>query len=111
MGSYLELFFIAFCQEKTRTYKTTTSQSAQFMCCSTWIKVFFWIAALKIDFRKEIDPWCRQDPSVLACDGTHIGVSVRLLDLKPPVEQTDKAGKVPQHHNRYTTCRYLHVFK
>ena len=33
----------------------------------------------EMDFRKEIDPECGYHPKILACDGTHIGVSIKHL--------------------------------
>ena len=51
--------------------------------------VFGWIASFKIDFWKEVDPWCHYNPRMLACDGTHIGVSVRNMHLDPAVTTND----------------------
>ena len=48
-----------------------------------------WIASFKIDFWKEVDPWCHNNPRMLACDGTHIGVSVRNMHLDPAVTKND----------------------
>jgi hypothetical protein len=56
---------------------------------------------MEIDFRLEIDPWCKHDPPILACDGTHIGVQIKQMVLDPPITKADKEGdKVPQHHKR-----------
>ena len=56
---------------------------------------------MKIDFRKEIDPVCRYNPKVLACDGTHIGVSIKHLHLNKPVTQPDlDEVKKAKHQNK-----------
>ena len=51
--------------------------------------VFGWLAAFKIDFRKEVDPWYSYNPEILACDGTHIGVSLRNMKLDKPITSPD----------------------
>ena len=55
---------------------------------------------MKIDFRKEIDPKCGYDPKILACDGTHIGVSTRNLNLEHPVTKPDYDTVLKSHHRR-----------
>ncbi len=94
--------FTGFCQEMTRKYATTTSFSTPFMSCKTWVKLFFlWVAAFDLDFREEIDPWCKEDPSLLAYDGTHIRVSIKHMDLDPPITDADKDGnKKTVNHKR-----------
>ena len=75
-----KISFTGFCSQMTRIYQTTHSGSKPFMSHKTFISWFFgWLSAFKIDFRKEIDPYCGYDPKILACDGTHIGVSLRHL--------------------------------
>ena len=73
------------------------------MSPNTFIKWFFtWLAAFKIDFRKEVDPWCGHKPEMLACDGTHIGVSLRQMNLRNPVTSPDPTLPVlDAHHKRY----------
>ena len=74
--------FSAYCNELTRRYQTTNIHSGPFMSGNTFISWFFsWIAAFKIDFQKEVHPRCEYKPRILACDGTHIGVSVRNMKL------------------------------
>ena len=64
--------------------------SRNFMSPNTFIGWFFgWLSAFKIDFRKHIDPWCGYKPEILACDGTHIGVSLKHLDLNESVTSPD----------------------
>ena len=48
---------------------------------------------MKIDFRKEIDPWCGHDPEYLACDGMHISVNIKHMHLDRPLIFPDKDGK------------------
>ena len=82
--------FSAFCKEMTRKYKTTNIRAWPFMSTNTFIKCFFgWIASFKIDVCKEIDPWCHYKPKMLACDGTHNGVSIRNMHLDPAVTTID----------------------
>ena len=64
--------------------------------------IFAWLAAFKIDFRKEVDPWCGHKPETLACDGTHIGVSLRQMNLRNPVTSPDPTLPVlDMCHQRY----------
>ena len=92
--------FSAFCKEMTRKYKTTNIRAGSFMSPNTFIKCFFgWIASFKIGFRKEIDPWCQYKLKMLACDGTHIGVSIRNMHLDPAVTTID---------DKETTLKSLH---
>ena len=73
------------------------------MSVKTFIGWFFgWLSAFKIDFRKEIDPYCGHNPKMLACDGTHIGVSLRHLRLDNPVTKADINDQVPWLHGRVT---------
>ena len=51
---------------------------------------------------EEIDPYCGYDPKILACDGTHIGVSLRHLQLDNQVTKADTDEKVPWVHGRVT---------
>ena len=72
-----KISFTGFCNQMTRVYKTTYSDAQAFMSVKTFIGWFFgWLSAFKIDFRKQIDPFCGHNPKILACDGTHIGVSL-----------------------------------
>ena len=92
--------FSAYCNELTRKYQTTNINAGPFMSGNTFIGWFFaWITAFKIDFRKEVDPWCEYKPKILACDGTHIGVSVRNMNLDMPVTMPDMKDAVlkPMH--------------
>ena len=98
-----KISFTGFCNEMTRVYKTTHTNGDPFMSVKTFIGWFFgWLSAFKIDFRKEIDPYCGHNPKILACDGTHIGVSLRHLRLENPVTKADLNHQVPWLHGRVT---------
>lgn len=97
-----KISFTAFVNEMTRQYQTTHQQCRSFMSPKTFIKWFFaWLAAMKIDFRLHVDPYCGYNPKVLACDGTHIGVSVKHQRLTNPITAQDLEGvqRIP-HHKR-----------
>ena len=82
--------FRGFCTEMTQKYQTNQVAAYPFLTRNTFIGYFFgWLSAFKIDFRKEIDPMCKHDPKVLACDGTHISVSVKHMELDHPVTEPD----------------------
>ncbi len=89
----------------TRTYSTTCTDSCSFMSPKTFITLFFsWVCAMKIDFRLSIDPWCGHNPKVLACDGTHIGVSVKHLKLDKPITTPDLVQSVQPAHKIMDRC-------
>ena len=90
--------------------------------------IFAWIAAFKIDFWKEVDPWCEYKPTILACDGTHRGVSVRNMNLDMPVTMPDMKDAVlklmhkrgdrlilrhpgARRHLKYLSKKYLNKLK
>ena len=98
-----KISFTGFCNEMTRVYKTTHTNGDPFMSVKTFIGWFFgWLSAFKIDFCKEIDPYCGHNPKMLACDGTHIGVYLRHLWLENPVTKADIIDQVPWLHGRVT---------
>ena len=73
------------------------------MSPNNFISWFFClISAFQIDFRKEHDPWCGSKPPILACDGTHIGVSIRNMKLDRPVTDPDPPATTytAQHKRR-----------
>ena len=98
--------------------------ASPFMSPKTFINwLFGWLAAFKIDFRKSIDPWCKYSPQIIACAGTHIGVSVCNMNLENPVTCADDPRclkpshkcntrvllpkKIHREHLRYLTCKML----
>ena len=108
-----KMSFSGFCSEMSRKYRTNNIFSAPFMSVRTFVKwIFAWMASMQIDFRKEIDPWCKYNPKVLACDGTHIGVSVKHMRLHDPVTSSDpNLQSVTPKHKRLVmmTLRYLNI--
>ena len=63
---------------------------------------FSWLSAFQIDFRKEVDPFCKYDPQALVCNGTHIGVSLANMKLSHPVTETDDHNTIRiTQHKRY----------
>ena len=91
--------FRGFCSEMTRRYQTNEIGAQPFLSGNTFIAyIFGWLSAFKIDFRKEIDLICKHDPSVLACDGTHIGVSVKNMNLQHPVTEPELQEVVKPLH-------------
>ena len=44
---------------------------------------------MKLDFKKEINPVCGYHHKILACDRTHIGISIKHLHLDKPITQSD----------------------
>ena len=96
-----KISFTGFCNQMTRMYQTTHKDAKPFMAVKTFIGWFFsWLSAFKIDFRKHVDPYCGYDPEILACDGTHIGVSLKHLKLDDPVTKPESDHVVPNVHNR-----------
>ena len=55
---------------------------------------------MKIDFRQNIDPQCGHDPPMLACDGTHIGVSIMNMDLERSITGIDLDKEIKPKHKR-----------
>ena len=96
-----KLSFTAYCNEMTRQYQSTSSHlAAPFMGTNTFVKwIFAWMGSMKIDFRKEVDPWCEYEPKLLACDGTHVAVSIKHMKLNNPVTATDdySVEVIPPH--------------
>ncbi|MCG8621712.1 MAG: hypothetical protein MJE68_06895 [Proteobacteria bacterium] len=93
--------FRGFCSEMSTRYQTNQCPGYQFLSGNTFVGYFFsWLAAFKIDFRKHIDPKCGYNPKVLACDGTHIGVSAKHLNLEHAVTKPDLDYTLKSMHRR-----------
>lgn len=93
--------FTAYTNEMTRRYQTNRINAPKFMSPNTFVNWFFgWLSAMKIDFRKEIDPWCGHDPKILACDGTHIGVNIKHMQLNKAVILPDNDQEYQAQHRR-----------
>ncbi len=58
-----------------------------------------------IDYRQEIDPWCKHDPSFLACDGTHVGVSLKHQHMNEPITKPEMLDQKPKPlHKKNNRC-------
>lgn len=65
-------------------YESNGCTPKQFCSSNTFTtSMFAWLANKNIDFRQHIDPYCSYDPKVLACDGTHVGPSLRTISMQP----------------------------
>lgn len=98
-----KISFTAFCNEMTRKYQTNNIFAAPFMSRKTFVNwLFGWLSAFEIDFRQTVDPWCKYSPKMLACDGTHIGISLKNLRVENPITAVDDEDRtLPSKHKRY----------
>lgn len=98
------LSFSAFCKIQTMMYHSHYRDSAPFVSCSTFVRWWFaFAAAMKIDFRLEVDPYCKHSPKFLACDGTHVGVSKKHEDTsKNHLIDADLPINVDPKHLRFS---------
>ena len=93
--------FRGFCAEMTMRYSGNQCPAYPFMSGNTFISYFFaWLSSFQIDFRKHIDPKCGHNPRILACDGTHIGVSAKNMKLEYPVTKPDIDIVLESRHHR-----------
>lgn len=94
--------FTAYTKELTHRYETQcVGKTLAFMATSTFVKLLLsWIAALDIDFRLEVDPWCCHNPRTLVVDGTHLGTTARLQKLRNPVAEPDSKEVITPLHKR-----------
>ena len=93
------LSFTKFCEQTTHIYHSVNPLCANFVSNRTFIDLFFsWVVCFDFDFRDEIDPFCGHDPVCLACDGTHIGISIKHLLLKEPITEPELQDHVPSSH-------------
>ena len=93
--------FGTFFKDMERKYKTFHHGFANFISVSTFENCFFkWAAALQIDFRTSVDPFCGSSPKKLAFDGAHIGISFRQLQLHP-IDNLDVENTLECTHRRY----------
>ena len=93
--------FSKFCSYMNREYKKYNPDASTFLSVGTFEKWFFsWSAALEIDFRKSTDPFCGNNPTTVACDGTHVGVSFKQLDILP-IDKPDNDIVVSSLHRKF----------
>jgi hypothetical protein len=92
--------FSAYVNLKSAHYISLHECSVPFMSRSTFVSWFFsWASSFNVDFRQSVDPWCGHSPRVLACDATHIGVSLKNLSLEP-ITKEDASIVVSNRHKR-----------
>ena len=97
----LKTSFCGFYSEMTCRYQTNEIGAQPFLSGNTFIAyIFAWLSAFKIDFQKKIDPICKHDPSVLACDGTNSGVSIKNMKLQHPVTEPELQEVVKPLHKQ-----------
>ena len=100
--SYKGVNWGAFCRIKTRAYKGCNVDAEPFMSGNTFVNLWFsWAASLGIDFREFRDPWCGDCPELLAGDGTHVGVTLRHLNICP-IEQAECDVERGSMYRRFT---------
>ena len=100
-----KMSFTKFCQQTTQHYLSTNSESGPFLSNKSFISLFFcYLVCHRIDYRQQVDPWCKHDPSVLACDGTHIGVSIKNLRLTEPITKPDLEDQVCNKYKKLERC-------
>ena len=93
--------FSAFCNDMTMEYQQIDTNAASFVSLPVFIDWWFaWAASWKIDFRNDVDPFCSHSPSMLVGDGTHVGVSVRRMNVFPIQAPEDTERTVQTHHQR-----------
>lgn len=93
--------FAAFCKSMNEMYRMYDLNAASFVSVPTFVRWFFsWAAAMQIDFRQDVDPWCRHSPKILAGDGTHVGVALRQMTITP-IEEAEVDEEVETLHRRY----------
>ena len=96
--------FTRFCDDMTSTYKSYNKFLPSFLSVHTFIDWFFHFAAsMDIDFRRSIDPWCGHDPRYLACDGTHVGIPIKNVNIVG-IETPEEHRTVQSQHLRYDRC-------
>lgn len=98
-----KISFSAYVKQKNRIYQSTHLGAAKFMSAKTFIRWYFsWTVALRRDYRTERDEFCGDNPDTLVCDGTHVGVALRMVDYsKNTVTKADLAETVVPKHKRY----------
>lgn len=93
--------FSAFCKDMTKTYRQYNRKTAPFVSVPTFVSYFFsWGAAFQFDFRDDVDPFCGHAPTMLACDGTHVGVSLKQLNVHP-INKAEEPRRVGSRHKRH----------
>lgn len=97
--------FSTYVERMDSIYQSNGCTPRQFCSKNTFTDAMFgWWANKKIDFREYIDPYCRYDPKVLACDGTHVGPALRTVRMTPiekPESNHNQVVKVKRFESYY----------
>lgn len=92
--------FMAFCKDMNVEYSEHNSD-AHFISETTFINWFFaWAGALQLDFRRDQDPFCKNNPRYLVGDGTHMGISGHHMNVIP-IDDTECDTEIPVLHKRF----------
>ena len=80
-------------------YQRINGASARFMSKNSFIKWWFsWASNFQQDFRQTCYI-CKNNPKVLACDGTKVGVGFRLTHVTP-IEAPTSDSQVSENHKK-----------
>lgn len=96
--------FSAFSQEMTHIYKMRSPESRGFMSTPVFLQWWYsWASNQKKDFRKPC-PVCKFNPKRLACDGTHVGISLKNVTCPPLKNLKEDDPTLPTPHKRNDRC-------
>ena len=80
-------------------YQRINGASARFMSKNSFIKWWFsWASNFQQDFRQTCYI-CKNNPKVLTCDGTKVGVGLRLTHVTP-IEAPTSDSQVSESHKK-----------
>ena len=93
----------AYCDIMSERYPSGVS----FMSRQTFTEfIFSWMSSFRIDFRQTCSV-CGDNPQIIACDGTNIGIFGQNSSV-PPVESPTCTNKVQQQHSRTDRQFFAH---
>ena len=99
MGCKRNLLYFVNCSNEK--YKRLNLQCEPFMSVLTFIDWFFaWASGMKIECR-ETCKWCDGNQSVLACDGTKVGINFKNTFVAP-----GNTHEITSPSRRYNRCSY-----
>ena len=88
---------------KTLNYQMRDPYCRKFMDPKTFLKWWFsWAASMKKDFRKPCQS-CKFNPKQLACDGTKVGIGLRIVNFEE-ISKPDTGNIIPTLHRRLDRC-------
>lgn len=96
--------FSSFCDSMTYNYQVQSDD--KFMDAKSFRDWWFsWASHQDIEFREQCQ-WCGNEPTILACDGTKIGITSSSCKIDP-VEKKDKSGEISTISKRLDRC-FIH---